>query len=242
MKIFDKKYLNNKFERKIVEVRKLEAKKHHQNDMYAKPLQNKRKDAIIQILKNNVEGKTFYDVGCAEGLFCNLALLYGALSAKGVDVVEPKIEKAKSQFPDCEFEIGNVLDLKETSKYGLILCSEVLQHIVDYKKCLSGIENLLEKNGIMILSTPNLSQGNKHIFADIKPEYSPEELLCEIGGASFGKQNAIWKFNTKLLCKQVEDFFPLKLINYEKIGAKPINNQTAEQAKNLFSVMVFEKL
>ena len=44
MEIIEKKYLNNEFERKIVEVRKLEAQKHHQNDMYAKPLQNKRKD------------------------------------------------------------------------------------------------------------------------------------------------------------------------------------------------------
>ena len=175
-------------------------------------------------------------------MFCSLALSFGALNAKGIDIVKTKIEKAKSQFPDCEFEIGNVLNLKETSKYGLLLCSEVLQHIVNYKKCISEIINILDQNGILILTTPNLSQGNKYIFADLKPEYSPGEQLGGSGGASFGKQNAIWKFNTKLLCKQIEEIFPLKLINYVKIGAKPINNQTEEQARNLFSVMVFEKL
>ena len=30
-------------------------------------------------------------------------------------------------------------------------------------------------------------------------------------------------------------------MNYIKIGAEPINNQTIEQASNLFTVMVFKK-
>ena len=50
---FDKKYLNKDFEQKILEVRNLEAQKHHQNDMYRKPLQNKRKNVVIKVMKNH---------------------------------------------------------------------------------------------------------------------------------------------------------------------------------------------
>ena len=241
MEKVDKIFLSKEFEQKIIDVRKLEAQKHHQNDMYAKPLQNKRKDAVIQLIKNHVKGKSFFDIGCAEGLFCSVAKSYGALYAAGIDAVDEKIVKARAQFPDCKFEVGDVLNLSKTSKYDLVLCSEVLQHIVDYSKCLSKIINTLSRNGIFVLTTPNLSQKNKHLFADIDSEITTEELLNEVGGASFGKQNAIWKFNTKLLCDEIKHNFHLVIIDYIKIGAKPIKGQTLEQAKNIFTIMVFKR-
>jgi len=241
MKSINKKYLSEQFDRKIIHVRKLEAQKHHQEDMYAKPLQNKRKDKVVDIMMKYCNSKTFYDIGCAEGLFCNLAMSFGAISAKGVDVVDVKVEKAQTQFPGCFFQVKNCLNLNEKNQYGLVLCSEVLQHIVDYRKCLNEIDKILEENGILILTTPNLSQGKDHTFANLDSRSSPNELLNEIGGASFGKQNAIWKFNTRLLCKEIENEYSFKLVEYIKIGAKPINNQTKEQASNLFSVMAFSK-
>ena len=179
--------------------------------MYAKPLQIKRKDVVLEVMNKYSDGNNFYDIGCAEGLFCNLALSFGSVSAKGIDAVEAIINKAKSQFPNCEFEIGNCLNLNEQTKYGLILCSEVLQHIVDYKKVLKEISKILDKNGVFILTTPNLSQENNHIFANLDLDSSPKELLKEIGGASYGRQNAIWKFNTMLLCKEIEDKYLTKL-------------------------------
>jgi len=241
MKKVNNYFLDNDFDRKIIEVRKLEAQKHHQNDMYAKPLQNKRKDRVEIEMKNYCKGKSFYDIGCAEGLFCDLAMSYGATRSKGVDIVEEKIEKAKLQFPNCEFDTVDCLNLKEEKSYDVVLCSEVLQHIVDYKKCLSELVKIIDKNGIFILTTPNLALNESHVFADLDPNQSPEQLLQEIGGASFGKQNAIWKFNTQTLYNEIEKDFNLEKKDYFKIGAKPINDQTEEQASNLFTVMVFKK-
>ena len=122
-------FLDNDFDKKIIEVRKLEAQKHHKNDMYAKPLQNKMKDRVEIEMKNYCKGKSFYDIGCAEGLFCDLAMSYGATRSKGVDVVEEKIAKAKLQFPNCEFDTVDCLNLQEEKSYDVVLCSEVLQHI-----------------------------------------------------------------------------------------------------------------
>ena len=59
------------------------------------------------------------------------------IEATIVDVVDAKVEKAQNQFPSCSFEVKNCLYLNENNQYGLILCSEVLQHIVDYRKCLN---------------------------------------------------------------------------------------------------------
>ena len=241
MEKINKEFFNKNFLNKVIQVRKLEAQRHHQNDMYAKPLQNKRKKRVENEIKKYCVGKSFYDIGCAEGLFCDLAISFGAKIAKGVDVVEEKIKKAKLEFSRCEFDVVDCLNLQEKKSYDVVLCSEVLQHIVDYKKCLSEIVKILNEDGIFILTTPNLSPKNSHLFADLKPTQSSDELLHEIGGASFGKQNAIWKFNTQTLYKDIGKEFSLRTIDYFKIGAKPINDQTKEQASNLFTVMVFQK-
>ena len=114
-------FLDNDFDKKIIEVRKLEAQKHHQNDMYAKPLQNKRKDRVEIEMKNYCKGKSFYDIGCAEGLFCDLAMSYGATRSKGVDVVEEteqlfknfgdkyKLEMYFSGSPYTRTKIGKII-------------------------------------------------------------------------------------------------------------------------------------
>ncbi len=229
------------FESKLVEVRNLESQKHHQNDMYRKPLQNKRKDAVCEIMKANMSGKTFLDVGCAEGLYCNYALEYGAKAATGIDVVPKKIENARKQFPECNFKVGDVLDLDLQKRFDVVLCSEVLQHLVDYKKCLTGMINILSDDGLLILTTPNLAGENGHEFAKINHTSEAAELFKEIGGASFGKQNAIWKFNTRQFADEIAEEYNLVLSDFVKIGAEPLPHQTKEQAQNIFTVFTFSR-
>jgi 2-polyprenyl-3-methyl-5-hydroxy-6-metoxy-1,4-benzoquinol methylase len=241
MKKASEDFLTTDFDNKLKEVRRLEAQKHHQNDMYNKPLQNKRKDAVYTVLKNNVPEQKFLEVGCAEGLFCHKAMVFGALAATGVDVVAEKIEVAKRQYPNCEFIVGDVQQLSTSMNCGIILCSEVLQHLVDYAKCLRNMAKILSNQGLLVITTPNLSGSTEHEFADIRHDADADELLSEIGGASFGKQNAIWKFNTKTLAEEIENEFSLELLDFIKIGAEPFPHQTAEQAANLFTVMLFRK-
>ncbi len=236
-----KEFTNPEFESKLVEVRNLESQKHHQNDMYSKPLQNKRKDAVCEIMKANISGKTFLDVGCAEGLYCNYALEYGAKSATGIDVVSKKVEIARKQFPDCEFVVGDVLDLSLEKSFDIVLCSEVLQHLVNYKKCITGMANILSEDGMLIITTPNLAGGDAHEFANIEHTAAPADLFKEIGGASFGKQNAIWKFNTQHFAEDIAEENNLVLKDFVKIGAEPLPHQTKEQAENIFTVITFIK-
>ncbi|HIH39521.1 TPA: class I SAM-dependent methyltransferase [Candidatus Woesearchaeota archaeon] len=62
-----------------------------------------------------------------------------------------------------QFKVPNVTCLKidlnkkfiVPGKYDLITCTEVIEHVENPKKLLVDVYNLLEKNGILILSTPN---------------------------------------------------------------------------------------
>lgn len=236
-----KAYYNKKFNEKLTEVRNLESQVHHQDAMYKGSLQSKKKDALLQIIKDNIKGKSLLDVGCAEGLFCQFALENGSSHSVGIDIGNKKIERAKKQFPKCTFIVGNVKDIGLEEHFDIVLCSEVLQHLVDYHKCIDEMVNILSKNGLLIISTPNLSSSNDHEFANIDPDMSANKLLKEIGGAGFGKQNAIWKFRTDKLAKEIEKTYNVTLVNLFPIGAKPFPGETKERASNLFTILVFKK-
>ena len=57
--------------------------------------------------------------------------------------------------------------------------------------------------------------------------------MKEVGGAGFGKQNAIWKFNTKLFCDELlNDFVVDKIVEVDT----PDN-----QIKNLWTIFSVTK-
>jgi 2-polyprenyl-3-methyl-5-hydroxy-6-metoxy-1,4-benzoquinol methylase len=223
---------------KILKVRDLESEgKDHVDAMYQKPSHRRRKQILLEIMARYVPGKDFLDIGCAEGLYCGEARNLKAGRVVGVDVSGTKIARAQELYPDLEFM---VLDSDGVSgslheKFDFILCTEVLQHIPDYGRTLGEAAALLEESGHLLISVPNLSKGAGHVFADIDGSMSVEELLHEIGGAGYGRQNAVWKFNTDALEKELVSEFPLDLV--EKVQVDTPDGEV----KNLWTVFLLRK-
>lgn len=223
---------------KILTVRDMEAVgRDHVEAMYERPSHKERKRVILAIMSKFVQGKDFLDLGCAEGIYCKEAYNLKATNIVGVDVSIKKIERAIELYPDLKFRTADSDQIHETfeQSFDFILCTEVLQHIVDYKNTILSILKVLKISGLLLLSVPNLSKTDHHVFADIDNNMSEEELLREIGGAGYGKQNALWKFNTDILEKELTTEYPLRLI--EKV---PVDTPDGE-IKNLWTVFLFEK-
>ena len=234
-------FLTPAFKAKIAEVRDMEASRNHQSEMYKKPLQSKRKKVLKELISKYSKNKHFIEVGCAEGYFCNYALKQNALSSTGVEIAEKKIKIAQKRFPKCIFKKLDIFDVETLEhKYDIVLCSEVLQHLVDYETAILKLIEIIHPRGYLIISVPNLSNSDRHKFAKISAEMGPYELLQEIGGARFGRQNALWKFNSLKLSEEIVQNYPLSLIDRRKIGAAPLENQTKEQAKNIFTILIFK--
>ena len=86
--VVEKKFDSEEFDNKLKDIRNLEAQIHHQNEMYRRPLQNKRKDIIFKLLKENLKVGSFLDIGCAEGLFNDFAYKMGSDCSVGIDISE----------------------------------------------------------------------------------------------------------------------------------------------------------
>ncbi len=142
----------------------------------------KRYEFVKQFCKN----KVVLDAACGVGYGSN----YLAASAKeviGLDISKEAVAYAKEHYQEenIHFEVMDVYNLEFPDKYFDIVCSfETLEHLDKPERFLSEVKRILNKDGIFILSTPNVKKtsrnpGNsyhkvefcKNDFEDILKEY-----------------------------------------------------------------------
>jgi SAM-dependent methyltransferase len=96
-----------------------------------------------------------------------------------MDISEEAVETARSygQLRNLEFRIGDatMAATVSDSKFDLITCFEVIEHVTDPGAILAQIRSLLADNGVALISTPN---------ADIGYSDNPFHL-CEMRSEEF---------------------------------------------------------
>lgn len=219
---------SDKLSQKLKTVRELEAQRNHQDVMYSdtsvvvSSFHQKRQEAIAKILRKFAPDSKFLDIGCAEGRYCELAKSFGAKEVVGVDVSRTKIERAAKRVSGCQFHVVDITDAREMkefyNRFDFILCSEVLQHVLDYRLVTHEIVKCSVGNGLILITAPDYSRSSSHEMAKLSDNMDPQELLREIGGAGFGKQIAIWKFNGNRLERELQQEFPLSIIKSTGVG------------------------
>lgn len=107
------------------------------------------------------------DYGCGRGEF--LASLPEAFEKYGIEINPQAAKSVKKNYPQIKvFQDLSFLRPKAL-KFDLITLWHVLEHLEEPKKVLSRLVSLLEKDGFLILSTPNsqslgLKIGRAHWF------------------------------------------------------------------------------
>jgi len=192
---------------KLARVREREGlAKDHCTEMYRRPGHQRRMDLVAELLHQYAPNVDFLDVGCAEGVYCGMAMDCGAHHVVGLDISSVKLAHARQRYSTAKFHRADIFQL---SNWGgssdLVLCSEVLQHVPDYLEACRSVLDCVRSGGRVIFTVPNLTSGVSHIPATVDGSMSVDELLDEIGGAGFGRQNALWKFNTEILYREIAE-------------------------------------
>jgi ubiquinone biosynthesis O-methyltransferase len=103
-------------------------------------------------------GVRVLDVGCGEG-YGAAELARHASAVLAVDYSPAAIAHAreKYQLPNLRFEVMDALELErgQFTGFDLVTCFEVIEHIEDDRRLMSGLAGALRPGGRLYLSTPN---------------------------------------------------------------------------------------
>ncbi|OHD54264.1 MAG: hypothetical protein A2Y33_16465 [Spirochaetes bacterium GWF1_51_8] len=179
-------------------------------DNYEEPILHKKVMNLIR--KRKIEYKKVLDIGAGNGKL--LEMLEQSSDKHAVDISETgvKIMKGKGINAICHNISLEKLPYPD-NRFDLVICTEVLEHIVNPEVVMSEAFRVLKPGGIFISSVPNIYQLATFIlvFLDIPP----------INSARYGSQHyrdytkkilkRAWKEHGFIVKKMIGDIiFPFK--------------------------------
>jgi 2-polyprenyl-3-methyl-5-hydroxy-6-metoxy-1,4-benzoquinol methylase len=93
------------------------------------------------------------DVGAATGFFLEIARRFG-FEVYGVEISAFAAEKASEK--GIPMITGTLADVPPTPKFNVLTMLDVIEHVSDPKSELSRAHSLLEKDGVLIINTPDI--------------------------------------------------------------------------------------
>ena len=136
-------------------------------------------------------GKTVLEVGAASGE--GTALLAGA--AKHVTALDRQklwTDARTAQLSDVDFVCRDVLSMPAewAGRFDVVIAMELIEHVEDVERFQQAIFNVLAKDGLCLLSTPNFDLYSDRGDGSRRPLYAPhlrEYRADEIDGAFPGR-------------------------------------------------------
>jgi len=102
----------------------------HQSNVYSKATSQIRFNAVCTLIRDYFDGHKFLEIGCAEGLYCDVASWFATIVV-GVDISKPKLQRAKFAHNIVYLEGDwDALPFVENS-FDMALATEVLEHSLD---------------------------------------------------------------------------------------------------------------
>jgi len=109
-------------------------------------------------------GNRILDLGCAEGPYSYL--FTEGNESYGLDCCPKRLLLSEDNAIDKGYKaliIGEGISLPfANASFDIVVCTEVIEHVVEVRRLIGEIDRVLKKKGRLILSTPNLvSLGNR---------------------------------------------------------------------------------
>jgi SAM-dependent methyltransferase len=111
----------------------------------------------VRSLVEPAAGNRVLDLGCAAGAISHYLSTFGCETV-GVDAEPLAVARARSLFPDLDFEIANVAELPfEDGAFDKAVAADLVEHLDDetFRAMLRETRRVLRPGGTLSLYTPN---------------------------------------------------------------------------------------
>lgn len=116
----------------------------------------KRLNLIAKAIPSG-KGLKILDAGCGEGhLIERLNYKNNKNLYYGIDITKIALKKAKKRCPYARLKMMDLKKINFHEEYfDIIICTEVIEHIPEYKIVIEELKRVLKKEGYLILTFPN---------------------------------------------------------------------------------------
>jgi len=112
----------------------------------------------FRYLKPHLKGNTLFEIGPGEGFVLEL-FEKNNFDVFGIEASKENLKIIQNKLQNGKIQTGFAEDIpKIDKKFDVIIMSHVLEHLVDCRKILSNIKNLLTTDGIFFIEVPNCDQ------------------------------------------------------------------------------------
>lgn len=99
-----------------------------------------------------LKGKSYLDMGCNSGMFCQFAVEAKASKVFGIDIAPDLIDLARENVPEAEFAISRFEDIDlGTRRFDVISIASAIHYSLDFVKVANIIMNMLNDDGLLVI-------------------------------------------------------------------------------------------
>ncbi|MCW5899662.1 MAG: class I SAM-dependent methyltransferase [Flavobacteriales bacterium] len=177
-------------------------------------------------------GMHLYDAGAGFGQysFWLSGLLPGA-RITAIDVKEEQVADCNAFFqrigrPQVRFEVGDVTRFQQADTFDLVVCVDVMEHIVEDEAALRRYSTSLKPGGMLIISTPSDQGGSdvhgedEHSFIEehVRDGYNIDDLRVKCLRNGFSKVEARYSYGTPgKISWRLSMKWPLLMLNTSRL-------------------------
>ena len=99
--------------------------------------------------------RSVLDVGCGAGAILDAVCRHHGCTGKGIDVDARRIARAKTLRKNGDYECGLFDGNRVPRKYDVVLCTAVIEHVVDPVDFIRNLVAAMAPGGSLFLLTPN---------------------------------------------------------------------------------------
>lgn len=178
----------------------------------------KTEKIIKQILQNN-KIKKCLDIGAGTGYISGFVKnLDSKIDCYAIDISKKAIAIAAKNYPEIKFIQDDIIPWAENGKkFDLILSLENIEHIYNLDEYLDAINSSINKDGVLVVSTPNLNSWlNRLLILFGKIPYFQEYFFYDnvpifsIGQRNFPPRSSKPSGHIRILNCQVLNFIARK--------------------------------
>ncbi|MHC1707601.1 MAG: class I SAM-dependent methyltransferase [Bacteroidales bacterium] len=172
------------------------------------------------------------DAGFGYGQYSYfLSRLGNNILLKGLELKEEQVDDCNAFFQkkgikNVEFFTGDLTQYTENETYDLILCVDVMEHILEDRQVFSNYAASLKPGGILLVSTPSDQGGSdvhdhddtSFIEEHVRDGYGKDEIAGKLKDAGFGSTEVRYSYGCYgKLSWRLSMKYPIQLVNTSKL-------------------------